>query len=207
MGKFIAYMAILVFAGMALNSTVVDSKSVETVAAEPSAEPVEVPRISSVFEPSVQYWNDKIQFWAGAVGIDPNLLATLMQIESCGDPNAQSYAGATGLFQVMPFHFIEGEDPFNPDINAIRSLDYLLKALNAAGGDVGQALAGYNGGISVIGNESYWVSETQRYVYWGTGIYSEASRGVDQSNRLNEWLNAGGASLCRQAEVRLGINY
>ncbi len=207
MGKFIAYMAILVFAGMALNSTVVDSKSVETVAAEPSAEPVEVPRISSVFEPSVQYWNDKIQFWAGAVGLDPNLLATVMQIESCGDPNAQSYAGATGLFQVMPFHFIEGEDPFNPDINAIRSLDYLLKALDVAGGDVGQALAGYNGGISVIGNESYWVSETQRYVYWGTGIYSEASRGVDQSNRLNEWLNAGGASLCRQAEVRLGINY
>ena len=207
MGKFIAYMAILVFAGMALNSTVVDSKSVETVAAEPSAEPVEVPRISSIFEPSVQYWNDKIQFWAGAVGIDPNLLATLMQIESCGDPNAQSYAGATGLFQVMPFHFENSENPYDIETNALRGLNYLKRSYETAAGDISLALAGYNGGISVINQPTTsWADETIRYVYWGSGIYQEASQGNGNSQRLAEWLTNGGASLCRQAAVNLGLN-
>ena len=37
-----------------------------------------------------------------------------------------------GLFQVMPYHFQEGEDPFSPDINAKRGLIYLRTAQEAA---------------------------------------------------------------------------
>jgi soluble lytic murein transglycosylase-like protein len=123
-----------------------------------------------------------------------------MQIESCGDPRAHSRAGAAGLFQVMPFHFNIVDDPYDPDTNALRGLAYLKRALDAANGDVRLALAGYNGGIGVIGrNELLWPEETQRYVYWGSGIYAEAVSGVGESLRLKEWLAAGGASLCWQA--------
>ncbi|MGA2489064.1 MAG: transglycosylase SLT domain-containing protein [Anaerolineales bacterium] len=163
--------------------------------------------ISPIFQPEVQYWSAAIQVWATAAGLDPNLAATVMQIESCGDPRAHSRAGAMGLFQVMPYHFAVGDDPYNPDTNAERGLAYLKRSLEAANGNARLALAGYNGGIGVIGrSELNWAAETQRYAYWGSGIYAEASNGATKSLRLQEWLAASGASLCRQAGSRLGIN-
>jgi soluble lytic murein transglycosylase-like protein len=163
--------------------------------------------ISSIFRPEIQYWSGAIQVWAAAAGLDPNLVATVMQIESCGDPRAHSRAGAIGLFQVMPDHFNGSEDPYLPNTNAERGLAYLDRSLKAANGDVRLALAGYNGGISVIGYPGLsWPGENQRYVYWGTGIYAEASNGATESIRLQEWMAAGGTSLCRQARYRLGIN-
>jgi len=163
--------------------------------------------LSPVFTPEVQYWAGRIRTWAVESGLDPNLVATVMQIESCGDPRALSRAGAIGLFQVMPYHFAAGEDPYSPDTNALRGLDYLKRSLQAAVGDPRLALAGYNGGISVIGlSESNWTAQTQHYAYWGNGIYKEASSGAGQSPHLQEWLSANGVSLCRQAHDRLGIS-
>lgn len=163
--------------------------------------------LSSVFTPEVLTWSDEIRAWSAAAGLDPNLVATVMQIESCGDPRALSRAGAMGLFQVMPFHFTTTDSPFDPDTNALRGLDYLRRSLEAAGGEERLAFAGYNGGISVIGKSEFtWAAETQRYAYWGSGIYNEASSGADESLRLEEWLQAGGASLCAQAHARLGLN-
>jgi soluble lytic murein transglycosylase-like protein len=163
--------------------------------------------ISAVFTPEVQYWGGKIQGWAAAAGLDPNLVATVMQIESCGDPKALSRSGAIGLFQVMPYHFAAGDDPYAPDTNAQRGLDYLKRSLEAAGGDPRLALAGYNGGIGVIDiKENNWAQQTQRYAAWGSGIYAEASSSATISPRLKEWLGTNGTSLCRQAGNRLGIN-
>jgi Transglycosylase SLT domain len=163
--------------------------------------------VSSIFTPEVQYWAGRIQVWAAAAGLDPNLAATVMQIESCGDPAALSRSGAIGLFQVMPYHFTSSDHPYSPDTNALRGLDYLSRSLNAAGGNPRLALAGYNGGIGVIGwSESDWPLQTQRYAYWGSGIYIDASNGVIDSPRLQEWLRTSGISLCRQAHNRLGIN-
>ena len=162
--------------------------------------------ISQVFTEEVRYWALPIQNWAAAAGLDPDLAATIMQIESCGDPRALSRSGATGLFQVMPYHFLATEDPFDPETNAMRGLDYLRRSLETASGEPRLAMAGYNGGIGVIGNgETSWAAETIRYAYWGSGIYLEAKSGATESLRLQEWLEAGGASLCRQAHTRLGL--
>ena len=181
--------------------------TINQMAATPTARPGQATSLSPVFQPEVQYWSGKIQVWATAAGLDPNLVATVMQIESCGDPRARSRAGAIGLFQVMPYHFAGGDDPYSPDTNAARGLAYLKRSLEAANGDARLALAGYNGGIGVIGRSEFsWPSETQRYAYWGSGIYAEASNGATESLRLQEWMAAGGASLCRQARTRLGIN-
>ena len=163
--------------------------------------------ISAIFRPEVQYWGNAIRTWSAAAGLDPNLVATVMQIESCGDPRARSRAGAMGLFQVMPYHFASGDDPYNPDTNARRGLAYLKRSLAAANGDARLALAGYNGGIGVIGRpESSWSAETQRYAYWGSAIYADATSGATVGLRLQEWITVGGEGLCRQAGTRLGIN-
>jgi soluble lytic murein transglycosylase-like protein len=180
--------------------------STDQTSVNPSSLP-QAGMISPVFRPEVQYWSGAIQAWAVAASLDPNLVATVMQIESCGDPHARSRAGAMGLFQVMPYHFASGDDPYNPDTNAARGLAYLKRSLQAANGDARLALAGYNGGIGVIArSESSWAGETRRYAYWGGGIYSEVTNSVTESLRLQEWMAAGGASLCRQARLRLGIN-
>jgi hypothetical protein len=163
--------------------------------------------IAPLFTPEVQYWAGHIAGWSQQTGIDPNLIATVMQIESCGDPGAVSHAGAIGLFQVMPYHFEDGEDPYKPATNAHRGLNYLQRALEAREDVVRLGLAGYNGGITGAKKPEYaWPNETQRYVYWGTGIYEDAIKGKSSSNRLNEWLGRGGSSLCKQAAQRLGLN-
>ncbi len=162
--------------------------------------------ISPVFQPEVQTWSGAILAWANAAGLDPNLVATVMQIESCGDPLARSGSGAMGLFQVMPYHFTSADDPYDPDTNARRGLDYLQRSLQAAGGDARLALAGYNGGIGVIGRlEFTWALQTQRYAYFGEQIYEDARTGLTSSERLNEWYLKYGAGLCRQAHEALGI--
>lgn len=163
--------------------------------------------ISPIFTREIQHWSRDIVRWANAASIDPNLLAVVMQIESCGDPRAVSSAGASGLFQVMPFHFHLGENPFNPDTNALRGTDYLSRSLEAAGGSARLALAGYNGGIGVISRgEGTWAAETQRYVRFGAPIYEDAISGATSSPTLDEWYRKYGAGLCRQASSRLGIS-
>lgn len=161
--------------------------------------------LAPLFTPEVDYWAASISRWANASNLDPNLIAVIMQIESCGNPFARSSAGAMGLFQVMPFHFFILDNPYDPDTNAARGLDYLKRSLDTANGQINLTLAGYNAGISVI-TSGVRPSETVRYIYWGEGIYSDAVQGLSVSPRLNEWLNAGGASLCRQARIRLGLN-
>lgn len=144
--------------------------------------------------------------WSAEFGLDPNLAATVMQIESCGDPRARSSAGAMGLFQVMPSHFYTTDDPYDPDTNARRGLDYLARSLERAGGDARLALAGYNGGVGLIGRAEWtWPSETKRYVQYGEPIYEDARAGRTTSDILTEWFTQYGASLCRQASERLGL--
>lgn len=163
--------------------------------------------LSPIFTPEVQYWAESIIRWAAASDLDPNLAAVVMQIESCGDPRATSRAGAMGLFQVMPFHFAAGENPYQPDTNALRGLSYLRRSLDKAGGNARLALAGYNGGIGVISRGEWtWAAETARYVRYGFPIYEDAQGGTDSSASLNEWYGRYGASLCRQAAQRLGIH-
>jgi hypothetical protein len=162
--------------------------------------------LPGLFTPEVLYWKDKIVQWASDQGLDPRLVATVMQIESCGYSQAVSRSGAMGLFQVMPYHFQQGEDGLDPDTNALRGMAYLKQALNAHQGDVRLALAGYNAGITGSSQMvEFWPEETKRYVYWGTGIYADALAGAESSSRLQEWLGAGGNSLCRQASQTLEL--
>jgi soluble lytic murein transglycosylase-like protein len=162
--------------------------------------------LASLFTPEVQYWKADILRWSSASGPDPNLVGTIMQIESCGNASARSSAGAMGLFQVMPDHFAVTDDPYDPDTNALRGLAYLRRVFDSSNHDITWSLAAYNGGPGLIGlNEWTWPAETIRYVYWGSGIYADATGMKAASQRLSEWLAAGGANLCQQAHQQLGL--
>lgn len=163
--------------------------------------------IAPLFTASIDFWDSSISRWAAQYDLDPNLLATVMQIESCGDSTVSSSAGAQGLFQVMPFHFATGENQLDPDTNAMRGANFLNECLGWANGDAGLAMACYNGGPSVVNRPfANWAAETQRYYRWGTTIYSDAQQNLTSSPSLDNWLNAGGSSLCRRAANTLGIS-
>ena len=138
-------------------------------------------KLAPFFSPEVLYWEENILRWAADWDLDPNLVATVMQIESCGDLNAVSPAGAIGLFQVMPYHFIDGENPFNPETNARRGMSYLQQALQTYQTSR-LGFASYNGGIATAAKpEHQWPQETIGYVYWGTNIYQDTASAQPQA--------------------------
>jgi hypothetical protein len=163
--------------------------------------------ISPIFTPEVRHWENKIIEWASAHDLDPNIVATIMQIESCGNPEAVSIAGARGLFQVMPFHFSGNENMLDPDTNAMRGLNFYNEQLRYTGNDKLLSFAGYNGGYAASGgNYANWPDETKRYYNWAKGIYEDSQSGATSSETLEAWLAAGGAAGCEIASAKLNIN-
>ncbi|MBK7893970.1 MAG: transglycosylase SLT domain-containing protein [Candidatus Promineifilaceae bacterium] len=198
----------LASANLPLVSQSAAENSANIVVAEPPARQAVnyTGKISAVFSNEVKYWEADIVRWAGEFNLDPDMVATIMQIESCGDPQALSIAGAQGLFQVMPFHFTAGENMLDPDTNARRGMNYFSERLVQTSGDVGRAFAGYNGGHVAAGTTwDNWANETQRYFVWSTGIYEDAKAGLTESPTLQQWYAAGGTSLCQQAANRLNL--
>jgi soluble lytic murein transglycosylase-like protein len=163
-------------------------------------------KLAPLFTPEIQHWDSDIVRWSSSFTLDPNLVATIMQIESCGNADARSSAGAAGLFQVMPDHFASAENPYDPETNALRGLSYLRGVFDTSKQNIVWSLAAYNGGPGLIGSsQRTWPAETVRYVYWGSGIYTDAAQMKSTSSRLDEWLAAGGASLCDRAHQQLGL--
>jgi soluble lytic murein transglycosylase-like protein len=58
--------------------------------------------VSEVFSENVRRWCDLITRSAAESGLDANLIAAVMTVESGGNPDAYSHSGAVGLMQVMP---------------------------------------------------------------------------------------------------------
>ncbi len=205
------FIAILIplYTGVQLNafsSTINQNEGNVSHSVAPGAGNYERGAISPIFSPEVQYWEGHILKWASIHKLDPNIIATIMQVESCGDFQANSSAGAQGLFQVMPFHFETQENMLDPDINAARGLSYYNERLEQTNGNRALAFAGYNGGhVAAASGYNSWANETQRYYEWTTGIMSDIEAGYTESPTLQRWMNAGGAGLCRQAAQQLGL--
>jgi soluble lytic murein transglycosylase-like protein len=112
-------------------------------------------------------WVPAIEAAAGAVGLDPRLLASLVWAESEFNPNAISRSGAIGLSQLMP-KTAEGlgVDPYNPLENLNGGARYLQWAIDEFGSyELG--LAAYNAGPGRVREAGFTIpniAETQAYV-------------------------------------------
>jgi len=91
-------------------------------------------------------------------GLDPLMVAAVIEIESRFDPFAISQAGAYGLMQLMPptaQELFPGKRPFkiahlfNPVLNVELGTAYLAQLLGRFDGDLQRALIAYNAGPSV----------------------------------------------------------
>lgn len=101
-------------------------------------------------------------------GVSPALALAVIAVESAGQAEAVSKAGAQGLMQLMPATAARFEvaDPFEPAQNIEGGMRYLGWLLNKFDGDPLLALAGYNAGENAVtgagGVPEY--AETRAYV-------------------------------------------
>jgi soluble lytic murein transglycosylase len=100
-----------------------------------------------------------------AAVLDEDLVLAMIEQESGGDPNAESWAGARGLLQLMPESFAWimgihdwGEDVsdvdvnflFDPQTNLRAGVRFLAAVLEEQGGHPYWALASYNAGGGMV---------------------------------------------------------
>ena len=99
-------------------------------------------------------------------GVDPSIAKRVMHIESRGNPNAVSPAGAMGAMQLMPATARElGVDPNDPVQNVQGGVRYLSQMINEFGPEYGPLA--YNAGPGrmrrVLAGEAPMPTETQNY--------------------------------------------
>jgi len=106
--------------------------------------------------PGVMRWASLIQRVSKESGVPADVLAAIMEIESGGNPNAVSPAGAVGLMQVMPQYHAHRAHKYggpltDPYVN-LRVAAEILAEHYARYGDWDKAAAAYFGAIDAAGN-------------------------------------------------------
>ena len=111
---------------------------------------------------------------AAKYAVDPKLVSAVAEVESGGNQNAVSSAGAIGVMQLMPDTAAElGVNPYDMKSNVEGGAKYLREMLDTFDGDVKKAVAAYNAGPNAVkaygGIPPY--AQTQNYVTNVLDIY------------------------------------
>ena len=154
-------------------------------------------------------------------GVDANLVAVVILVESGGDPAARSPAGALGLMQLMPEtaadiarkrglpHHDEGRllDPaYNVDLGAFYLGEQVRRFWTGyAEATVEYAAGAYNGGPGRMRRHleegQRLPAETRSYQRWVGGMWRE--RFMPRSATFAAWYDAGGERLVASLESSL----
>jgi soluble lytic murein transglycosylase-like protein len=108
-----------------------------------------------------------IDKWSAQYGVDPNLMKAQAYAESGGDQNAESGAGAVGVFQLEPATAADlGVDPTVMDSNVQGGVKYMSQLLAKYNGNQTLALAAYDAGMGNVAkyNGVPPFAETQSYI-------------------------------------------
>ena len=123
---------------------------------------------------------DAIKQASTKTGVDADLIKAVIQVESGGNSNAVSGAGAKGLMQLIDStaNSLGVNNSIDPHENALGGANYLKQQLNKFGGNLHLALAAYNAGPQAVvkynGIPPY--TETIDYVKKVSGAYQSLKK-------------------------------
>lgn len=163
--------------------------------------------------PSVSRFAPLIESTSYRHGVDANLLAIVVLVESGGDPYAQSPDGAKGLMQLTPatasdiaarrgviaHNELRLLDPsYNVDLGAwylARQLEHFWVGNTAQ--SIDRAAAAYDGGPERVARGGVLPVETVTYMKWVGSMWRERHEG--SSPAFDAWWRAGGERLVTRA--------
>ncbi|MDH7499079.1 MAG: transglycosylase SLT domain-containing protein [candidate division NC10 bacterium] len=138
-------------------------------------------------------YDREIQAACRQCGIDPDLVRSIIQVESDFNPRAISVKGAQGLMQLMPgtAQDLKVSNPFHPRENIRGGVRYLRYLLDLFNGDLVLALAAYNAGENAVlryrSVPPY--PETRAYIHKVLSLYD-----TSLETQLNRLARKGGGS-------------
>ncbi len=111
--------------------------------------------LSPVWSADIRQWSVYIGLFAAEYGVDPDLIAAVIEEESHGKQDVISAAGAVGLMGVMPSGPGLESRPSTeallvPAVNLRWGVAILTDVIHQSGGDIYAALAAYNGGWEYV---------------------------------------------------------
>ena len=148
--------------------------SVDPVAITTLRQVVPLDFLAPTWQGNIRRWSPEIHSISQKYGIDPDLIAAVVEAESHGDPIAESHVGAVGLMGVMPtgpgFEWRPTKEELrDPLTNLDWGTAILTDILRQSGGDISAALAAYNGGW-----EQTDIPVTQQYAAQVLNYYGKA---------------------------------
>lgn len=173
---------------------------------------------------SVERWSSYYREYGAAYDVNPELIAIITTVESGGDPQAVSEAGAVGLMQVTPTtagdiarRYLKQPrqeyDLKDPRTNIEFGTAYLAMLRDEFGEarhgpdwntTVEYVAAGYNGGGATAGAlyRGEGLRDTEPVVYSRDVYNMWRERRSSASPTFERWLERGGSALVKQAASR-----
>ncbi|HVE71509.1 MAG TPA: lytic transglycosylase domain-containing protein [Thermoanaerobaculia bacterium] len=132
-------------------------------------------------------YGDLIYAKSKKYGVDPALVAAVIEQESRFKPRAKSHVGARGLMQLMPRtgRWMGARDLYNPEQNVDAGVKYIAYLDKRFDGDLKKMVAAYNGGE---GNVMRYrgippFRETRQYVKKVLKNYDKRNKQIEQYHR------------------------
>ncbi|MEM8993213.1 MAG: lytic transglycosylase domain-containing protein [Acidobacteriota bacterium] len=146
-------------------------------------------------------YSEMIRRTAERHGLDPLLVAAVVETESHFNPQAVSHRGAVGLMQVLPSTAaLEPEALVEPSLNLEHGARYLRYLIDRYQGDLELALAAYNAGPANVRR------------YGGVPPFRETRQYVERvleryfSHHQNVWLGSAPGELLASAHAEDFLN-
>ncbi len=168
------------------------------VTPEPVAAAVEV---VGQFTNTVEQWRPQIDDWAVFYGVEANVIATVLQVETCGNKeyyNDQQHR--YGLFGVEWFQFAVGDDYYDLETNTKLGMT-VLQDLTQQTNNMGLVFGGWKSRVAMVQSFDRWDRFAMQFYWNASPIYMGAKNG-DGGAAAREWLaSPAGQYVCSGVKI------